>query len=124
MYVFVHRPIVLWCPLTWYGSSMLGTSTERRAVPHNLVAAVPVVVMPLLARLAMVRINARKGIDGLRDKAYCPHLRVSLRRTQLSGSQPPKCGFTVGQRRGSVSFPHGRQHGSNMRHRSVQFVRN
>jgi hypothetical protein len=59
-------------PFTWYGSSMLGTSTERRAVPHNLVAAVPVVVMPLLARLVMVRIIARKGIDGLRDKAYCP----------------------------------------------------
>ena len=51
---------------------MLGTSTERRAVPHNLVAAVPVAVMPLLARLVMVRIIARKGIDGLRDKAYCP----------------------------------------------------
>src|ERR1019366_271472 len=29
MYVFVHRPIVLWWPFTWYGSSMLGTSTER-----------------------------------------------------------------------------------------------
>jgi hypothetical protein len=50
---------------------MLGTSTERRAVPHNLVAAVPVAVMPLLARLVMVRIIAREGIDGLRNKAYC-----------------------------------------------------
>ena len=50
---------------------MLGTSTERRAVPHNLVAAVPVVVMPLLARLVMVRIIAREGIDGLRDNACC-----------------------------------------------------
>ena len=45
--------------------------TERRAVPHNLVAAVPVAVMPLLARLVMVRIIAREGIDGLRNKAYC-----------------------------------------------------
>jgi len=50
---------------------MLGTSTERHAVPHNLVAAVLVVVMPLLARLVMVRIIAREGIDGLRNKAYC-----------------------------------------------------
>ena len=46
-------------------------STERHAVPHNLVAAVLVVVMPLLARLVMVRIIAREGIDGLRNKAYC-----------------------------------------------------
>jgi hypothetical protein len=28
-------------------------------------------VMPLLARLVMVRIIAREGIDGLRNKAYC-----------------------------------------------------
>jgi hypothetical protein len=50
---------------------MLGTSTERHAVPHNLVAAVPVVVMPLQAGLVVVRIIAREGIDGLRDNACC-----------------------------------------------------
>jgi hypothetical protein len=59
-------------PLHLVRSSILGTaSTERRAVPHNLVAAVPVAVMPLLARLIMVRIIARERIDGLRNKAYC-----------------------------------------------------
>jgi|NGEPerStandDraft_6_1074524.scaffolds.fasta_scaffold91975_3 hypothetical protein len=50
---------------------MLGTSTERHAVPHNLVAAVLVVVMPLQAGLVVVRIIAREGIDGLRDNACC-----------------------------------------------------
>ena len=50
---------------------MLGTSTERHAVPHNLVTNVLVVVMPLQAGLVVVRIIAREGIDGLRNKAYC-----------------------------------------------------
>ena len=58
-------------PIHLVRSSKRGTSTERRAVPHNLVAAVPVAVMPLLARLVMVQIIAREGIDGLRNKAYC-----------------------------------------------------
>src|SRR5450759_4788238 len=89
MYVFVHRPIVLCCPFTWYGSSMLGTSTERRAVPHNRVAAVPVVVMPLLARLVMVRIIARKGIDGLRDKAYCPTCECPVTTAFRQRTVPP-----------------------------------
>ena len=44
-----------------------------------------------------------------------PHLRVSLRRTQRSGSEPPKGRLTVRQGRGTVSIPHGRQYGSNMR---------
>ena len=38
--------------------------------------------------------------------------------------EPLKGRLTVRQGRGAVSVPHGRQHGSNMRHRSIQLVRN
>src|ERR1035437_5403023 len=41
-----------------------------------------------------------------------------------SGSEPPKGRFTARQGRGTVTVPHGCQHGSNMRHRSIQLIRN
>jgi len=44
-----------------------------------------------------------------------PHLRVSLRRTQLSGSEPPEGRLAVRQSRGAVTVPHGSQHGTNVR---------
>ena len=45
-------------------------------------------------------------------------------RPALRQSEPPEGHFAVRQGRSTVSIPHGRQHGSNMRHRSIQLVRN
>jgi hypothetical protein len=38
-------------------------------------------------------------------------------------SEPPKRGVTVCQGSGTVAVPHGCQHGSNIRHRSIQLIR-
>ena len=45
-------------------------------------------------------------------------------RPALRQSEPPKGRLPMRQGRGTVSIPHGRQHGSNMRHRSIQLIRN
>jgi hypothetical protein len=50
-------------------------------------------------------------------------LRESPKCTPLYGSEPSKRGLTVRQGRGTVAVPHGRQHGSNIRHRSIQLIR-
>jgi hypothetical protein len=39
-------------------------------------------------------------------------------------SEPLKGRLTVRQSRGTVSVPHGGQHGPNVRHRSTQLIRN
>ena len=44
--------------------------------------------------------------------------------TRPSGSEPPKRRLAVRQSRGTVTVPHGRQHGPNVRHRSIQPIRN
>src|ERR1019366_6581191 len=49
---------------------------------------------------------------------------VAIPALHQSGSESPKCGLAVRQGRGTVSLPHGCQHGSNMRHRSIQLIRN
>src|ERR1035441_6840748 len=49
---------------------------------------------------------------------------VAIPALHQSGSESPKRGLTVRQSRSTVSLPHCRQHGSNMRHRSIQLVRN
>jgi hypothetical protein len=51
-------------------------------------------------------------------------LQESPKCTPLYDSEPPEGHFAVRQRRGTVTVPHGRQHGPNMRHRSIQLIRN
>ena len=50
--------------------------------------------------------------------------RKAIAATPLSGSEPPKGGLSVRQSRGTVTVAHGCQHGPNVRHRSIQFIRN
>ena len=47
-----------------------------------------------------------------------------LKRTSRRLSEPPKGRLTVHQSRSAVTIPHGCQHEPNVRHRSIQLIRN
>src|ERR1035437_10376350 len=49
---------------------------------------------------------------------------VAIPALHRSGSEPPEGHFAVRQGRSTVSIPHGCQHQPNVRHRSIQHIRN
>jgi hypothetical protein len=49
---------------------------------------------------------------------------VAIPALHQSGSEPPEGRLAVRQSRGTVTVPHGCQHGTNVRHRSIQLIRN
>ena len=51
-------------------------------------------------------------------------LQESPKCTPLSDSEPPESHLAVRQSRGTVTVPHGCQHEPNVRHRSIQLIRN